>query len=404
MFRFDSKKIIAAIFPFFILIFAWILAMGTLISYNKLSAIFLTLPFILAFFALVLSVWFQHSRVFYAICILLFTMCAVQTGFNRLDPKAFINGISLVIPIAFILLAVTGEKGITTKHGLTKGLIFISLILIVLVDAGSKNSFFAKLKSTGLIPGNADNIQSIPSVSVFLFVLCLCVMLVRYFIKSGIMDIAFTGVAMGGFVILHFTDYPSVLSIFYSAAFLTFIIALFEASYSLAYRDTLTNLLSRRAMEQEILRLGGKYAIAMLDIDHFKRVNDTYGHKVGDDVLKMIAALIEKNIRGGKAFRYGGEEFVVIFPKKSAKDVSKLLDNLRIGIEKRLLVLRSANRPKKKPKRKQYRKNNSGMVRVTVSIGIADKNERMTSAVEVIEAADKALYRAKKNGRNCIAY
>lgn len=96
--------------------------------------------------------------------------------------------------------------------------------------------------------------------------------------------------------------------------FLIFIIALFEASYSLAFHDTLTGVLSRRAMEQEILRLGNKYTVAMVDIDHFKRVNDTYGHQIGDDVLKMIASLINKNIQSGKVFRYGGEEFAIIFP------------------------------------------------------------------------------------------
>jgi len=157
-------------------------------------------------------------------------------------------------------------------------------------------------------------------------------------------------------------------------------------------------------MEQESLRLGSKYTVAILDIDHFKKVNDTYGHSVGDDVLKMIAATIDSKVQGGKAFRYGGEEFVIIYPKKSARDVSKQLDDLRISIEKRPLVLRSSNRPKKKPKVKQYRKRNAGMVRVTVSVGIADKKKEMTSAVEVIEAADKALYQAKRNGRNCVAY
>jgi hypothetical protein len=167
MIKLDSKKIIALAFPIFILIFAWILAMGTLVSYNKLSAIFMTLPFILAFIALVLSVWFQHSRTFYAICTLLFTMCIMQSGFNRLDQKAFINGISLVIPIAFILLAVVEERGITTKHGLIKGLVLIVLVLIVLVDAGSKNSFIAKLKTSGFFLGNADNIQSIPTDKCF---------------------------------------------------------------------------------------------------------------------------------------------------------------------------------------------------------------------------------------------
>lgn len=405
MFRLDSKKIIIAVFPFIVLILAWVLAMGTLVSFNKLSAVFLTLPYILAFFALVLSVWFQHSRVFYAICILLFIMSVVSAGVERLNQAAFINGISIVIPLSFVLLAVAEEKGITSKHGLIKGLVLIALILIVLVDAGSKNPFLAKLKPARLLFGGTENIQGIPGLSVFLFVLCLCVMMVNYLIKSAAMDMAFTGISMGCFVILHFTEYPDVLSIFYSAVFLIFIIALFEASYSLAFSDPLTGILSRRAMEHEILRLGNRYTIAIIDIDHFKRINDKYGHKVGDDVLKMVAAIIEYNVSGGKAFRYGGEEFVVIYPKRQVKEIINQLDNLRIKVERRPFILRSADRPKNKPKRRTayYSGGDRESVNVTVSIGIACKRESMTAA-DVIDEADKALYRAKRNGRNCVAY
>jgi len=78
MFKFEGKKTIIALFPFLILFLAWMLAMGTLVSYNKLNVIFITLPYILAFFALVLCVWFQHSRVFYAVAVLLFTMSVIS--------------------------------------------------------------------------------------------------------------------------------------------------------------------------------------------------------------------------------------------------------------------------------------------------------------------------------------
>lgn len=403
MFKFDSKKIIIAVFPFVILVLAWILAMGSLVSYNSLSVAFVTLPYIFAFFAIVLSVWFQHSRAFYAICLLFFTM-SVVTSDGRLNHRALINGISIMLPIVFIMLAVTEEKGITSKHGLIKGAVVAALTLVVVIDSGTENPGFASLKQSELLFRNAGNMESIPRLSVFLFILCLCVLLTRFLLLSSMMDTAFTGAALGSFIILHFTGYRDVSAIFYSAVFLIFVIALFEASYSFAFHDTLTGVLTRRAMEQEILRLGGKYAIAMVDIDHFKRVNDNYGHQVGDDVLKMVASMIQKNISGGKTFRYGGEEFAVIFPRKATEDVVEILDSLRISIENRPLIIRGPNRPKKKPKIKNIYKSGAGSVRVTVSIGIADKDDKLHSAAEVIEAADKALYKAKRNGRNCIVY
>ncbi len=403
MLKFDSRKIIIAVFPFIILIAAWILAMGTLVSYNKLNVVFVTLPYILAFFALVLSIWFQHSRIFYAVAVLFFTMAVFPSG-KGLHPQAVINGISLLVPLVFIILAVVEERGITSIHGLVKGIVFLFFCILVVIDASGQNSVLAGMKVSELVFKGSENVPGIPGWSVFLFILCLCILLIRFLLRSSAMDMAFTGASLGCFVILHFSGYTDVLSIFYSAVFLIFIMALLEASYSLAFHDTLTGILSRRAMEQEILRLGSKYAVAMIDIDHFKRINDTYGHQVGDDVLKMIASVIEKNVDGGKAFRYGGEEFAVIFPRKTTEDVIEQIDRLRICIEKRPLIVRGKNRPKKKPKRKTARRRGNGTVRVTVSIGIADKNERMQSATEVMDAADKALYKAKRNGRNCVVY
>ena len=128
MFKFEGKKTIIALFPFLILFLAWMLAMGTLVSYNKLNVIFITLPYILAFFALVLCVWFQHSRVFYAVAVLLFTMSVISSK-NGLNQKALVNGISLLIPVGFIMLAVLEERGITSKNGLIKGIVFIFNIL-----------------------------------------------------------------------------------------------------------------------------------------------------------------------------------------------------------------------------------------------------------------------------------
>ena len=101
----------------------------------------------------------------------------------------------------------------------------------------------------------------------------------------------------------------------------------------MAYRDELTSLPSRRALNQLMLSLGRKYSIAMLDIDHFKKFNDTHGHDVGDEVLRMVASKIAKVTGGGKPFRYGGEEFTVIYKGKTPDQVEAHLDALRKTIE-----------------------------------------------------------------------
>jgi len=405
MFKLDNKKVVVAVIPFLILLTAWMLAMSAFVSNSELNVVFIAIPYIFAFFAMVLSVWFQHSRVFYAVCVLLISI-AVLSSPGKLNPKAFKNGVSILIPVIFIILATVEERGITSRQGLIKGLVFIGMLLFVVIDAGNVKPWFERLKPMEFILGNTGNVQGIPVISVFLFFLCLCVLLTRYFIMSSNMDMAFTGAALGCIIILHFTQFPDILSLFSSAVFLIFIIALFEASYSLAFHDTLTGLLSRRAMEQEFLRIGNRYTLAMVDVDHFKQVNDRFGHQVGDEVLRMVASCLQKYARGGKVFRYGGEEFVVIFPKKSIKETLHILERVRSGVQKRPFIIRGPNRPKKRPKGNVLPPGGSEKIRITVSIGIAEKTEKMRNRTdaEIIEMADKAVYMAKANGRNCIVY
>lgn len=403
MFKLNSKKIIIAV-PFIILLIAWILAMGSYVSDSELNVIFITIPYIFAFFAMVLSVWFQHSRVFYAVCVLLFSI-AVLSSPGRLNQIAFRNGISVFIPIIFTILATVEERGITSRHGLVKGFIFIFMILFIVIDSGNVNPWFARLKPVEFIYRNTEKVQGIPVISVFLFFLCLCVLLTRFLILSSNMDIAFTGASLGCFIILHFIRFPDILSLFSSAVFLIFIIALFEASYSLAYHDALTGLLSRRAMEQEFLRIGNRYTLAIVDVDYFKKVNDRFGHRVGDEVLRMVASCLQKYAKGGKVFRYGGEEFVIIFPKRTVKQTLPVLERIRNAVQKRPFIIRSPDRPKKKPRGK-LPPGSSEKIRITISIGVAEKTEKMRNRTdaEIIELADKAVYQAKANGRNCIVY
>jgi diguanylate cyclase (GGDEF)-like protein len=182
----------------------------------------------------------------------------------------------------------------------------------------------------------------------------------------------------------------------------------------LAYHDELTGLPSRRAFNDAVLRLQGSYAVAAVDIDHFKSFNDTYGHDTGDQVLRMVAARLARVNGGGEAFRVGGEEFCILFPEKSIKEVFEPLERLRMLIQgstfrvralpERRTVARGPDRRKtaraKSTRTRRVRPNPNGELSVTVSIGVAEPTSRLREVEEVIQAADKALYRAKQNGRN----
>lgn len=189
-----------------------------------------------------------------------------------------------------------------------------------------------------------------------------------------------------------------------AAAGLAVLIGLVQHTYRMAYLDELTEIPGRRALKEEMSRLRGNYAIAMLDVDHFKKFNDTYGHDVGDQVLRLVASRLKRAGGGGRAFRYGGEEFTIVFPGGTVDDAWEPLDEIRQVIEATPMTLRAADRPKKKPTNVQRGRGGGGeKVSVTISIGVAERSDKQPTPDRVVKAADKALYKAKKNGRNQVA-
>jgi diguanylate cyclase (GGDEF)-like protein len=156
-------------------------------------------------------------------------------------------------------------------------------------------------------------------------------------------------------------------------------------------RDPLTNLYNRRyfyeALSRELQRAerdGQTVGIIMLDIDHFKRINDTYGHDAGDTVLRAVGAFLQHNTRGADiACRYGGEELTLVLPGASLADTQQRAEVLRAGIQ--ALVVQH---------------NGQALAQVTISLGVAVFPEHSVLADDIIRAADQALYQAKRNGRN----
>jgi diguanylate cyclase (GGDEF)-like protein len=190
---------------------------------------------------------------------------------------------------------------------------------------------------------------------------------------------------------------------------------LLRDSYNMAYRDELTGLPQRRALNEQLQTVGKRYSLAMLDVDHFKKFNDTHGHDVGDQVLQMVASRIRKVRGGGRAFRYGGEEFAVVFHGKDKTDAAHYLEQVRKSIADYEMVIREDEREedlagndkqvkgaKVKRQRGSYHKA-SKKVSVTISIGVAERSQRGQTPEEVLKLADEALYKAKGGGRNQVA-
>jgi len=165
-----------------------------------------------------------------------------------------------------------------------------------------------------------------------------------------------------------------------------------QMSIEMAITDALTGLHNRRYMESHLGTLaeqaaarGRPMTLLIIDIDHFKVINDTFGHDAGDDVLREFAIRLRKSTRGiDLACRYGGEEFVVVMPETDKSVATVVAERIRRRIASEPFAIRAGE----------------GTVDVTISIGLAALNGASESVAAVLKRADQALYRAKHEGRN----
>jgi GGDEF domain-containing protein len=143
----------------------------------------------------------------------------------------------------------------------------------------------------------------------------------------------------------------------------------------------------------------------MVDVDHFKKFNDTHGHDIGDQVLKLVGARLAEVGGGGIAYRYGGEEFSVLFPGTRLEDALPHLEAIRGSIESYRMAVRSPDRPKTVEHGAKRRGEGAPEkhLSVTVSIGACAPGKKAKTPAQVIKAADEALYRAKQGGRNRVS-
>ena len=194
------------------------------------------------------------------------------------------------------------------------------------------------------------------------------------------------------------------LAVMAAAALTSLSISLAHEGYHMAFRDELTGLPGRRALNERLQRMGRVYTLAMADVDHFKKFNDTHGHDVGDQVLRLVASRLSKVTGGGRAYRYGGEEFALVFAGKTAEECVPHVEAVREMIANYVMHLRDQhNRPQDDTAGRQRRAGSGGgTVSVTISIGVAERQADHRNPEAVLKSADQALYSAKGAGRNCV--
>jgi len=363
-------------------------------------------PYLFAVTGMFLSVHFHRGRPFTAlflVSILYFSYRSYLTaGISGFAPQGIYLALALLLPLNFALLALMRERGVFSLAGrLRFGFLAVQTAIIWLLFRHRFEEILPLLTRKFIPLETLDNLllpQPLLAVAAISILLTAFLAAKRQApIESGLL-----GALLALLISLARITSPDIPALFSAAAGLIITLSILQDSYNMAFRDDLTGIPSRRALNENLHSVGRRYAIAMLDIDHFKRFNDTYGHDVGDQVLKMVAKKIDSVSGGGKAYRYGGEEFTILFPGKRSADALPHLEAVRRSIEEYRLAIRSDDRPKdsKQGEGKRGGKSGADEVSVTISIGVAESGDGQSSSAEVMKAADKALYRAKNKGRN----
>ncbi|CAH1222720.1 hypothetical protein PAECIP111892_05187 [Paenibacillus auburnensis] len=354
---------------------------------------------------------FNRSREFFQMVIFTLAAASLQylpelpgTGAAMTLPDLYAI-LCVLLPVNILIFSFFKERGIFSLWGLIRlGWIAAEAAAAVWVMLPEQKVLLERLQME-LLPVNLQGLTPLSQLSLMIFVITFIRLLIRQMAYRSSQDVAFMAVLLGIIYVLQLDHDPVAYALLWIMSGIILITSIIQDSYAMAFSDELTGLPSRRALKQDMLKLGMNYAIAMLDIDHFKKFNDTYGHDTGDEVLKLVASIVKDVTGGGRAFRYGGEEFTILFPGKSIQDALPHLEELREKVAKRGFTVRGQSRGKGKRKGKsKSRSSGAGkQIYITISIGIAQKNEKSKTPDTVMKAADTALYRAKKKGRNCVS-
>jgi diguanylate cyclase (GGDEF)-like protein len=415
----------------------------------------LSFYYVAVFAAGLLLAWrFNSSRLLFSLLALLLAHRAVAFFSNGPIPtgpiptgnvltgpgRTAIALAALLIPLNFIVFAQMRERGLTIAGIAPRfGLLFLESVVFAVL-CRPENSFVNPLHPSAF---------PIPLWILLSFAAAIAVFVYRFVQTRKPIEPGFAWSTAAVFLWLQFAPVGKMSDAYVATAALILAASLIETSYVLAYHDELTGIRGRRAFNESLLSLDQQYAIAIVDIDHFKKFNDTYGHDVGDQVLCMVAKRLSDVGGDGQAFRCGGEEFAIVFRNTSAKEAFDHLDSLRKVIEKSTFQVRSADRRAEKAAEKTAEKSGnrrsatsqsdrrksakrktsaslskqrelfpqlaspspdrssdrssdriSERLSVTVSIGVAEPSTRIRQPEQVIQSADQALYRAKNEGRN----
>ncbi|MEC9071611.1 MAG: GGDEF domain-containing protein, partial [Myxococcota bacterium] len=324
--------------------------------------------------AVLLGWRFHRSRVIFATLTLAVGAEAMYgLGATAASPVGTAFAVSVSITLA--LLALTGDRGLRSPSGVLTWVVLLVEAGWILVLGRASPETAPQWLTNELVLLSAGDLLFSATVPTLLGWVGAAIVATAMVVRQGPIDSGLLGALVACVAALSFPTHGPVFHGMITVGLGVLSLSVLETTYALAYRDELTGLPSRRALNRLMDSLDAPYVLAMVDIDHFKALNDTHGHDAGDHGLRMVAFKLAAVGGGGKSFRYGGEEFTVVFARTALSDALPHLEAVREAIAGHDFVIRSAGRPSKKPAGKAKKAGKRTTVQVTVSVGAAQPSD-----------------------------
>ncbi|MFT5741013.1 MAG: diguanylate cyclase (GGDEF)-like protein [Planctomycetota bacterium] len=355
------------------------------------------LPLALAVLVIGFAIHFNRSTVFFYALVIIIANWLPASGW--LTSELQLTLLNVLIPLQLLIFSLLRERGIFSVNAAPAYLSLFAGIVLAIALSTSSSGWPDYLLQSDWMPHRYFDWTPLSQTVLIVDIIAFISLLLLCFMRPSPQLSAGLGVLIILILQAHSGHQSGGFNLYSSVALLMCLYAVTQESWRMAYLDELTGIPARRALREKFQQLSGLYTVAMLDVDHFKKFNDSYGHDTGDSVLQMIAAKVSAVSGSGLGYRYGGEEFAIVFKGLSIDQASQHLELLRENIATAGFVINRSSR-RKSDKRAKVDKNKT--VVVTVSIGMADSNEAATTPWDALKLADKALYRAKDKGRNCV--
>jgi len=381
----------------------------------SLSGLTIVGPYVVLVLGVTISAWFNRSRALVLLASLLAAYAAytlaLELGPRSFPVRAVFTAIAILVPLNALLALLFPERGVRQHRNYRWLMLGLAEVILVTWVANAGRSDLSGTAWHDVLDYWFLRSPPTPFAARVLLVSAFGAGVARAWPRRSPrelrkeprpLDIGIAAALVAFFLGCEWVASPRAFGTFMSAAGIILLAAVLQESHRLAFRDELTNLPSRRALEERLSGLGPIYTIAMIDVDHFKQFNDAHGHHIGDQVLRLVAARLAEIGGGGTSFRYGGEEFCVLFADRTLEQSLPYLEQLRKDIEDYRMAVRGGNRPRDMGTGARLRaaRPPEKTLSVTVSIGVAERDDTLIRPALVIRAADEALYRAKRAGRN----